>query len=70
LPIPVIEAFRAARVSPTNKGDELLNFNKADRVFHRKFGYGEVLGVEGSKVMVDFQKVGRKIVLDSFLELT
>jgi hypothetical protein len=70
LPIPVIEAFRATRVSPTDNGDELLNFNKADRVFHQKFGYGEVLGVEGSKVMVDFQKVGRKIVLDSFLELT
>jgi hypothetical protein len=28
---------------------------KADRVFHQKFGYGDVLGVKGPKVVVIFQ---------------
>ncbi|GAB5373968.1 MAG: UvrD-helicase domain-containing protein [Acuticoccus sp.] len=38
-----------------------------DRVFHQKFGNGDVAAVEGNKVTVDFDKAGRKRVLESFL---
>ena len=38
------------------------------RVFHIKFGPGTVAGVDGNKLTVDFDKAGRKMVLDSFLE--
>ncbi|MGI9406436.1 MAG: ATP-dependent helicase [Hyphomicrobiaceae bacterium] len=39
-----------------------------DRVFHNKFGYGEVLTVDGNKLVVDFDKAGSKKVGDSFVE--
>ncbi|WP_238298276.1 ATP-dependent helicase [Methylobacterium soli] len=38
------------------------------RVFHTKFGPGTVAGVDGNKLTVDFDKAGRKMVLDSFLQ--
>ncbi len=38
------------------------------RVFHIKFGPGTVAAVDGNKLTVDFDKAGRKMVLESFLE--
>ena len=38
------------------------------RVFHMKFGPGDVPGVDGNKLTVDFDKAGRKMVLDSFIQ--
>jgi DNA helicase-2/ATP-dependent DNA helicase PcrA len=37
------------------------------RVFHDKFGYGEVLGQEGNKLEIEFEAAGRKRVIDSFV---
>ncbi len=39
-----------------------------DRIFHMKFGYGEVINVDGNKLTVQFDKAGQKRVLDSFVE--
>ncbi len=39
------------------------------RVFHDKFGYGEVIGQEGNKLEIDFEKAGTKRVIDSFVTL-
>jgi DNA helicase II / ATP-dependent DNA helicase PcrA len=36
-------------------------------VFHNKFGSGAVIAVDGSKLTVDFDKAGRKLVMDSFV---
>ena len=38
------------------------------RVFHQKFGYGEVLAADDNKLDVEFEKAGRKRVLSSFVE--
>jgi DNA helicase-2/ATP-dependent DNA helicase PcrA len=38
------------------------------RVFHQKFGYGRIVQVDGNKLTVDFDKAGRKKVVDSFVE--
>ena len=43
-------------------------YKRGDRVFHIKFGYGEVTLVEGSKLTVAFEKAGEKRVIDSFVE--
>ena len=43
-------------------------FVTGDRVFHQKFGYGEITNVEGNKLTVDFEKAGEKRVIDSFVE--
>ena len=37
------------------------------RVFHDKFGYGEVVDQEGNKLEIEFETSGRKRVIDSFV---
>ncbi len=43
-------------------------YQRGDRVFHVKFGYGAVKAVEGNKLTVAFDKAGEKKVIDSFVE--
>jgi DNA helicase II / ATP-dependent DNA helicase PcrA len=43
-------------------------FAAGDRVFHLKFGYGDVTSVEGNKLTIQFDKAGEKRVVDSFVE--
>jgi len=43
-------------------------FSVGERVFHQKFGYGAICTVDGNKLIVDFEKAGRKRVLDSFVD--
>jgi DNA helicase-2/ATP-dependent DNA helicase PcrA len=38
-----------------------------DRVFHRKFGYGTVAGVEGDKLTIRFEKAGEKHVVAGYV---
>ncbi|REC59005.1 DNA helicase II [Rhodosalinus sediminis] len=38
-----------------------------ERVFHQKFGYGAVVGIEGDKLEVDFEKAGPKKVIARFV---
>ncbi len=39
-----------------------------DRVFHLKFGNGNVVAVDGNKLTIAFDKAGEKRVVDSFVE--
>jgi DNA helicase-2/ATP-dependent DNA helicase PcrA len=39
------------------------------RVFHQKFGYGRVTGVDDDKLDIDFEKAGPKRVMDRFVEI-
>ncbi len=43
-------------------------YQRGERVFHQKFGYGKVMAVEGNKLSVAFDKAGDKKVIDSFVE--
>jgi DNA helicase-2/ATP-dependent DNA helicase PcrA len=43
-------------------------FNVDDRVFHQKFGYGNVVKIDGNKLTIAFEKAGEKKVVDSFVE--
>ncbi|MDO8410187.1 MAG: UvrD-helicase domain-containing protein [Phenylobacterium sp.] len=43
-------------------------FSRGDRVFHQKFGYGQVRNIDGNKLTVAFEKAGEKKVIDSFVE--
>jgi DNA helicase-2/ATP-dependent DNA helicase PcrA len=43
-------------------------FSVGMRVFHTKFGPGDVAAVDGNKLTVDFDKAGQKMVLDSFIQ--
>jgi DNA helicase-2/ATP-dependent DNA helicase PcrA len=37
-------------------------------VFHIKFGNGSVAAVDGNKLTIDFDKAGRKMVIESFVK--
>ncbi|MEL7212390.1 MAG: UvrD-helicase domain-containing protein [Pseudomonadota bacterium] len=38
-----------------------------DRVFHQKFGYGTIMGIEGDKLDIEFDKAGGKKVVAKFV---
>ena len=63
---PVVEV-RASAVSLGNPGRS--DISPGQRVFHSKFGYGQVAEIEGNKLEIDFEHAGRKRVLDSFVSL-
>jgi DNA helicase-2/ATP-dependent DNA helicase PcrA len=58
----MIEGEVLARSSPAGR------YGAGARVFHLKFGPGTVASVDGNKCTVDFDKAGRKMVLESFLQ--
>ena len=43
-------------------------FAVGERVFHQKFGNGNVVAVDGNKLTIRFDKAGEKRVVDSFVE--
>ena len=43
-------------------------YQRGDRIFHLKFGYGRIEAIEGNKLTVGFEKAGRKKVLDAYVE--
>lgn len=52
----------------TAKSTGTSAYGPGARVFHIKFGPGSVASVDGNKLTVDFDKAGRKMVLDSFVQ--
>ena len=65
-PTRIVEA-RGSAVSLGNKGRSDVSVGL--RIFHTKFGYGTIAGIEGNKLEIDFEVAGRKRVLDSFVSL-
>jgi DNA helicase-2/ATP-dependent DNA helicase PcrA len=47
--------------------DTPSEFSPGDRVFHVKFGNGNVASIDGNKLTIDFDKAGQKRVLDGFV---
>ena len=43
------------------------SFSMGERVFHQKFGYGAVIGIEGDKLEIEFEKAGIKKVVSRFV---
>ncbi|KJF66062.1 ATP-dependent helicase [Rhizobium nepotum] len=48
--------------------DTPSKFVVGDRVFHIKFGNGNVSAIEGNKLTINFDRAGQKRVLDGFVE--
>ena len=59
-----IEGELVARSVP----DTPSPFSIGDRVFHQKFGNGNVASIDGNKLTIDFDKAGQKRVLDGFVK--
>ena len=47
--------------------DAVSAFTTGDRVFHQKFGYGAIVGIEGDKLDIAFDKAGEKKVVARFV---
>lgn len=43
-------------------------FSVGDRVFHVKFGNGNISAIEGNKLTIEFDRAGQKRVLEGFVE--
>ena len=59
----VIEGELVAKSTGT-----VSDFAIGDRVFHLKFGNGNVTAIDGNKLTIAFDKAGEKRVVDSFVE--
>jgi DNA helicase II / ATP-dependent DNA helicase PcrA len=66
---------RAMRAPLTIEGElvarstgAVSDFAVGDRVFHLKFGNGNVTAVDGNKLSIQFDQAGEKRVVDSFVE--
>jgi DNA helicase-2/ATP-dependent DNA helicase PcrA len=45
----------------------VVAFAIGDRVFHKKFGYGEVMEIEGDKLAIEFDHSGLKKLVAGFV---
>jgi DNA helicase-2/ATP-dependent DNA helicase PcrA len=43
------------------------SYTEGDRVFHQKFGYGQIESIDGNRLEIQFDKAGTKKVIDSFV---
>ena len=57
------EGAPAASVGAKPRADLAIGM----RVFHEKFGYGQIIDVDGNKLEVEFEQAGTKRVLDGFV---
>ncbi|KJS38197.1 MAG: DNA helicase II [Rhodospirillaceae bacterium BRH_c57] len=55
--------WQVAKREPSKSG-----FARGDRVFHQKFGYGEVIAAEDDKLQIAFDKAGQKKVMAGFVK--
>ena len=48
-------------------GNHKTDFTTGDRVFHQKFGMGNILTIDGDKLLIAFDKAGHKKVVSGFV---
>ena len=58
---PVSQPREARNV--TIDAQALSSYVIGDRVFHQKFGYGEIIGIEGDKLAIEFDHAGSKMIV-------
>ena len=63
-PKRIVEAGRSAASFAAKPRTDIAI---GQRVFHDKFGYGQVMGQEGNKLEIEFEQAGNKRLLDSFV---
>ena len=45
------------------EAEAVSGYALGDRVFHQKFGYGEIMGIEGDKLDIEFDRAGSKKII-------
>jgi DNA helicase-2/ATP-dependent DNA helicase PcrA len=62
-PPTTIEGELVARSTGTTS-----DYSIGERVFHQKFGNGNITAIDGNKLTIQFDRAGEKRVVDSFVE--
>ncbi|HEY2184865.1 MAG TPA: 3'-5' exonuclease, partial [Xanthobacteraceae bacterium] len=69
------KAARKSRLPLTLEGElvarstgEVSDYTIGDRVFHQKFGSGNVTAIDGNKLVVQFDHAGEKRVVDQYVQ--
>ncbi|HEX2580403.1 MAG TPA: UvrD-helicase domain-containing protein [Dongiaceae bacterium] len=69
---PQVRGFAETRRTPAFQVQPLptasRSYHRGERIFHRKFGYGQVLSVDGDRLEITFDKAGHKMVLAGFVQ--
>jgi DNA helicase-2/ATP-dependent DNA helicase PcrA len=63
--------FAAARppiIDADPARDESHDFGEGERCFHQKFGPGTIVGINGDRLTIEFDKAGTKTVVAGFVE--
>ncbi|MES2434253.1 MAG: UvrD-helicase domain-containing protein [Pseudomonadota bacterium] len=58
---PIAQPREARNV--TIDAQAISSYVIGDRVFHTKFGYGEIMGIEGDKLSIEFDHAGSKMIV-------
>ena len=61
-------AAKGPAAAPVITATASASFTEGERVFHQKFGYGRVIGMDGDKLEIEFEKAGTKKVVTHYLE--
>jgi DNA helicase-2/ATP-dependent DNA helicase PcrA len=69
----VRRAWRSSPLSPAGNlvvksTGTLSDYRIGDRVFHQKFGNGNVTGIDGNKLTILFDAAGEKRIVDRYVE--
>lgn len=60
-----VSSYNADKKVQTSAGE---TFQRGERIFHDKFGYGKIINIDGHKLDIAFEKSGQKRVMDSFVQ--
>ncbi len=64
--------FSSTKIISTNYSEKYTysnpKFTVGQQVRHKKFGVGIIQSIEGKKLTIDFNNVGRKKIMDNFIE--
>jgi len=61
-------AGRTSHRSRTIEGKLAEEFSVGDRIFHMKFGNGNIAAIDGDRLTINFDKAGQKRVLGGFIQ--
>ena len=63
----VTSGFKNIKSSFSERPLVLHSFQIGDRVFHQKFGYGEVIELDGDRLDIEFDQAGSKKIIADFV---
>jgi DNA helicase-2/ATP-dependent DNA helicase PcrA len=61
-------SMAASSASTADSSASASGFKLGQRIFHQKFGYGKITNISGDQLDIQFEKSGKKKVIDRYVE--